>query len=146
MKVNKMIDLNLSAILIPSKTTEVEFPGYPNFKLSLCFLSRDELVKIRKKATKTKFDRKTRQPIDEVDDDLFLRLYVDAIVKGWSGFKLKYLTQLMPIDATGFKDLEDELAFTADNAFALMKNSPDFDSFVSDTTGDLQNFTKASSK
>lgn len=139
-------DINLTSILIPTKTTEVEFPGYPGLMLNLCFLSRDELIKIRKKATKTKFDRKTRAPIDEVDDDVFLRLYVDAIVKGWKGFKLKYLVQLMPVDPAGFKDLEDELGFSADNAFALMKNSPDFDSFVSDTTGDLQNFTKASSK
>lgn len=139
-------DINLSSILIPSKSTEVEFPGYPGLLLNLCFLSRDELIKIRKKATKQKFDRKTRQPVDEVDDDLFLRLYVDAIVKGWKGFKLAYLVQLMPVDPSSFKNLEDELAFTQDNAYALMKNSPDFDSFVSDTTGDLQNFTKASSK
>lgn len=140
------LDINLNTIIIPSKTAEVDFPGYDGFVLSLSFLSRDEVIKLRKKASKLKIDRKTRQPIEEVDDELFLKLFVEAIVKGWKGFKIKYLTQLMPVDASQFKDLEDELNYSQENALALMKNSPDFDSFVSDTTSDLQNFTKASSK
>ena len=139
------VSLNLSTILVPTKETVAEFPGYPDLKVTLSFLSREEIVKLRKKATKTKFDRKTRQPIDEVDDDLFLELYVSTIVKGWTGFKFKYLTQLMPVDASGIKNLDDELEYTPENALVLMKNSPDFDSFVTETTSDLQNFTKPSS-
>lgn len=141
-----MVQVNLSTLVIPSKEAEVDFPGYPDLSLKLCFLSREELVKLRKKAAKTKFDRKTRQPVEELDDELFLQLYVSSIIKGWNGLKLKYVAQLMPLDTSGFADMEAELEFSSDNALALMKNSPDFDSFVSETVSDLENFTRTSSK
>jgi hypothetical protein len=132
--------LSLSSLLTPSKTVEVDYPGFPGFKIQLTYLGRDELLKLRKKATTTKFDRKTRQPLDEVDDDVFMQLYSDAVINGWSGFKYKYLAQLTPIDDSGV-DATDTLDYSSDDAYILMKHSPDFDGFIADTVGDLQNFT-----
>ena len=37
---------------------------------------------------------------------------------------------------------EDELPFTQENAEILMKNANDFDTWVTEVTGDLENFTK----
>lgn len=132
---------SLESLMTPSKTVEIDYPGYKDFSLKLTFLGRDELMKLRKKATSTKFDRKTRQPIEEVDDDLFLQLYVQAVVKGWAGFKYEYLADFMLVELDGVS-LDEELEYSEDNAYLLMKNSPDFDSFVAETVGDLQNFTK----
>jgi len=132
---------SLESLMTPSKTVEIDYPGYKDFVLKLTFLGRDELMKLRKKSTSTKFDRKTRQPIEEVDDDLFLQLYVEAVVKGWKGFKYEYLADFMLVELDGVS-LEEELEYSEDNAYLLMKNSPDFDSFVAETVGDLQNFTK----
>jgi len=132
---------SLESLMTPSKTVEIDYPGYKDFVLKLTFLGRDELMKLRKKSTSTKFDRKTRQPIEEVDDDLFLQLYVQAVVKGWKGFKYEYLADFMLVELDGVS-LEEELEYSEDNAYLLMKNSPDFDSFVAETVGDLQNFTK----
>jgi hypothetical protein len=39
-------------------------------------------------------------------------------------------------------DPEDELEFSQDNAETLMKNAGDFDTWVTEVTGDLENFTK----
>ena len=36
---------------------------------------------------------------------------------------------------------EDELPFTRENAELLMKNSLDFDTWITETVGDLENFT-----
>lgn len=142
-KVTPINKPSLESLMTPSKTTKVDFPGYKDLNLELTFLGRDELVKLRKKATTTKFDRKTRQPIEEVDDDLFLQLYVSAVVKGWSGFKYKYLGDFLLVELDGV-NVEEEMEYTEDNAYTLMKNSPDFDNFVAETVGDLQNFTKSS--
>ena len=38
------------------------------------------------------------------------------------------------------KDLEKELEYTPENALALMKSSGDFDSFVTETATELENF------
>ena len=130
--------LNLQSLLVPSKVTEVEYPGLAGFKIQVSFLSREELVKIRKKATKTAY--KHRQPVEELNEELFLSLYVENTIKGWSGLKLSYLTQLAPVDLSAIKDQEQELAYTQANALSLMKSSADFDSFISETVTDLENF------
>lgn len=136
-----MSTLSLKSLLVPSKSVEVEYPGMPGFVINLAFLSRETLLNIRKKSTKTSF--KNRQPVEEFNEDLFLQLYVEASVKGWKGFKLSYLEQLAPVDLTG-QDLDNELEFTSENALFLMKNSSNFDAFVSEQVSDLGNFSKTS--
>jgi hypothetical protein len=133
--------LSLKALLVPSKTVEVEYPGLNGFKINVVFLSRETLVSIRKKATKTTF--KNRAPVEELDDKLFLSLYVNACIKGWTGLKLSYLEELAPVDLTG-QDLESELAYDQDNALFLMQSSANFDAFISETVTELGNFTKNS--
>ena len=135
--------LSLKNLLVPSKTIEVEFPGFSGFKVELSFLSRETLVNIRKKATKVVF--KNRQPTDELNDDLFLELYVKNAIKGWTGLKLSYLDQLAPVDLSG-QDMEAELAYTEENALFLMKNSTNFDAWISEQVTDLGNFQKSKSK
>lgn len=137
-----MSNLSLKSLLVPSKAVEVEYPGMPGFKLELAFLSRETLLNIRKKATKTSF--KNRQPHEEFNEDLFLQLYVENAVKGWSGFKLSYLEQLAPVDLTG-KSLDDFLDYSSENALFLMKASSDFDAYISEQVTELSNFPTSSS-
>jgi hypothetical protein len=133
-----MSNISLKTLLVPSKSLEVEYPGLPDFKIQVAFLSRETLQSIRKKATKTSF--KNRQPIEELNDELFLELYVKASIKGWSGLKLSYLEQLAPVDLTG-QDMDAELEYSEENALYLMKNSTNFDTFISEQVTDLGNFT-----
>ena len=138
-----MSNLSLKSLLVPSKSVETEYPGMPGFKVNISFLSRETLQSIRKRATKTTF--KNRQAIEELDDDAFLELYVQETIKGWSGLKLRYLEQLAPVDLSG-QDLEAELDYTQENALFLMKNSTNFDNYVSEQVTDLGNFSTSNSK
>lgn len=138
-----MANISLKTLLVPSKTVEVEYPGLPGFKVKVSFLSRETLVSIRKKATKTAF--KNRQPVEELNDELFLQLYVKESIKGWDGLKLSYLEQLAPVDLTG-QDADAELEFNDENALFLMKNSTNFDAFISETVTDLGNFQTSNDK
>ena len=132
------MSISLKTLLVPSKSLEVEYPGMPEFKIKVAFLSRETLQTIRKKSTKTSF--KNRQPVEELNDELFLELYVKNAIKGWSGLKLKYLEQLAPVDLTG-QDAGAELEYSEENALYLMKNSTNFDSYVSEQVTDLGNFS-----
>ena len=136
-----MSSVSLKTLLVPSKTVEVDYPGFADFKVKVSFLSRETLVTIRKKATKHTF--KNRQPVEELDDELFLKLYVAASVKGWAGLKMSYLEQLAPVDLSGVSP-DDLLEFSEDNALYLMKSSTNFDAFISDTVSELGNFQKTS--
>jgi hypothetical protein len=133
--------LSLKSLLVPSKTVEVEYPGLEGFKIDVVFLSRETLVNIRKKSTKATM--KNRQPIEELNEDLFLQMYVNACIKGWKGLKLAYVNELAPVDLEG-QDMNSLLPYSQDNALYLMKSSSNFDSFISDTVSDLSNFTKTS--
>src|SRR5574343_243691 len=136
-----MTDISLKSLLVPTKEVEVEFPGYADFKLKLAFLSREELMKIRKKASKLEY--KNRQPVETLNDELFLQLYTDACIKGWEGLKFSYLEQLAPVDVSGQK-ADDTLGYSRENALYLMKASSNFDSFISETVTELSNFQVAS--
>lgn len=131
-------EISLKSLLVPSKTVEVEYPGFPGFKITLGYISRETLINLRKKSTKTSY--KNRQTGDEFNEDLFLELYAEAAIKGWDGLKFKYINLLVPVDVSKY-DQEDFLGFSKENALMLMKNSSDFDTFISEKVNDLGNFS-----
>ena len=132
--------ISLASLMTPSKTVSIDFAGYPGMSVDLCYLAREELVKLRKKCVTTKFNKKTRQPEEELDEDKFLVEYCKAVIKGWKGFKYRYLEELLLVDVSSL-DPDDELPFTQENAELLMKNSSNFDTWVTETVSDLENFT-----
>ena len=132
--------ISLASLMTPSKTVTIDFPGYTGMSVDLCYLAREELVKLRKKCVTTKFNKKTRQPEEELDEDKFLLEYCKAVIKGWKGLKYRYLEELLLVDISAL-DPEDELIYTQENAELLMKNSSNFDTWVTETVSDLENFT-----
>lgn len=133
---------SLSKMIVPSATAWVEYPGCPGFEVQLAHLTRDELMKIRENATSLKRNRKTRQMEEEVDSDLFQSMYIQAVLKNWRGFKLKYLNKFV-VTNLGDEDPESELEFTPEDAEVFMKNASDFDAWVGETLEDLDLFTKS---
>ena len=132
--------ISLASLMTPSKTVTIEFSGYTGMTIDLCYLAREELLKLRKKCVTTKFNKKTRQPEEVLDEEKFLTEYVKSVIKGWSGLKYRYLEELLLVDVADL-DPDDELPYTQDNAELLMKNSNEFDTWVTETVGDLENFT-----
>jgi len=132
--------VSLASLMTPSKTVTIDFPGYSKMTVDLCYLAREELLKLRKKCVTTKFSKKTRQPEEILDEDKFLVEYCKAVIKNWKGFKYSYLEELLLVDVSAF-DQDDELMYTIENAELLMKNSSEFDTWVTETVGDLENFT-----
>ncbi len=137
----KTAPVSLSSLMTASKTVSIDFPEMDGFVVDLCYLAREELLKLRSKCLKQKFNKKTRAFEEVLDEDAFLVQYVSSVIKGWKGLKYDYLRQLILIETESL-NLEDELPFTAENAEVMMKNSSDFDTWVTETVGDLENFTK----
>ena len=132
--------ISLASLMTPSKTVTIDFQGYSGMSVDLCYLAREELIKLRKKCVTTKFNKKTRQPEEELDDDKFLLEYCKAVIKGWKGLKYQYLEELLLVDVSAL-DPNDELKYTKENAELLMKNSSPFDTWVTETVSELENFT-----
>ncbi len=132
--------VSLASLMTPSKTVTIDYPGYNDFTVDITYLAREELMKLRKKCLTTKFDKKTRQPVENFDEDIFLKEYCKSVIKGWSGLKYRYLEELLLVDISAL-DPEDELIHTQENAELLMRNASDFDGWITETVSDLENFT-----
>ena len=131
--------MDLKSLLVDTKTTWVEFPGLDGFEVELANLSRKELVSLRKRCTQNKFNRKTRQFEESLDEDKFIKEFTSVTVKGWKGLKLEYLEDLLLVDLAK-QDTKMPLTYTDENAQTLVENSSEFDNWLNEVVFDLENF------
>ena len=136
--------VSLATLMTPSKTVTMDYPGIDGFTVDITYLAREELLKLRNRCLKQKFNKKTRQFEEELDDDRFLTEYVKGVIQSWSGLKYCRLEELLLVDVSHLSP-EDELPYSQDNAELLMKNAADFDTWVTETVGNLENFTDSKS-
>jgi len=133
--------MKLTDLMVDTKSAWLDFPGCPGFEIEVCNLSRKELVNLRKRCVAQKFDRKTRQMIEELDEDKFVKEFTQATIKGWKGFKLAYLEDLLLVDLKD-NDPEATLDFSMDQAQVLVQNSTEFDNWINEVVFDLANFRR----
>jgi len=139
----KGIIMELKNLITNNKTIKTEHPGLEGFVVEVSFISREKTKKLIEKATTTSFNKKTHQPEESLDSELFMELYTKALIKGWTGLKLGYLKELLPVEL-GDMELEEEIEYTEKNALDLRQNATDFDTWLSSVVGDIRNFNKSS--
>lgn len=128
-------------LMIDEKIIEVDFPDSDDFKVKLSYVGRDKLMKIRNRALVFKFNKRTRQREEEIDNDKFLEEYSREVIKGWSGLTIRELARVLPIDTAGAK-MDQLVPYSEDDALELLKNSTIFDQFVTDCMNDFEMFEK----
>tara|TARA_R110002074_G_scaffold398424_1_gene590293 strand:+ start:463 stop:915 length:453 start_codon:yes stop_codon:yes gene_type:complete len=131
--------MDLKKLMVDTKAVWVDFPGLPGFSVEVANLSRKELNGLRKRCTTTKFDRKTRQAVENLDEDKFVTEFTLATVKNWKGLTLEHLQTLILIETDG-QDLSKELEYTIENAEVLVSSSTEFDTWLNEVVFDLDNF------
>lgn len=134
--------MKLQDLMVDTKTAWIEYPGCPGFEVQVANLSRKELIALRKRCVHTKFDRKTRQPEEVLDEEKFVKEFSGATIKGWKGLKIKYLQDLLLVDI-GDNDPDMELKYSEDQAETLIQNSSEFDTWINEVVFDLANFRRA---
>ena len=67
--------VSLKSLMTPTKTVEFDYPGCQGFKVKLCYLAREELMKLRNRCVSQVFNKKTRGYEEQMDDDKFLSEY-----------------------------------------------------------------------
>ena len=131
--------MELKKLMVDVKEVWVDFPGLSGFKVKVANLSRKELTGLRKRCTVQKFDRKTRQVVETLDEEKFVTEFSSSTIKGWEGLTLENLETLLLIDTEG-KDMSEELPYTLENAEVLVSSSTEFDTWLNEVVFDLDNF------
>ncbi len=136
--------MELKNLISTNKVIKVNHPYLEGFVLDVAYVSREKTRKMIERATTMEFNKKTHKPEESLDNDLFLKLQVKELIKGWKGLKLNYLPELIPVDfsSTEYTDTE-ELDYSEQNALDLMKNSTELDNWLSTIVSDIKNFNKS---
>jgi hypothetical protein len=135
--------MDLKKLMVDTKAVWIDFPGLKGFEVEVANLSRKELTGLRKKCTTTKFDRKTRQAVEDLDEEKFITEFSRAVIKNWKGLTLEHLETLILVDIDD-QDPKSELEFTSDNAETLVSSSSEFDTWLNEVVFDLDNFRTGS--
>ena len=131
--------MDLKKLMVDTKSVWVDFPGLSGFSVEVANLSRKELNGLRKRCTTQKFDRKTRQAVENLDEDKFVVEFSLSTVKNWKGLTIDHLSSLLLIDTEG-QDLSKELEYSIENAETLVSSSTEFDTWLNEVVFDLDNF------
>ena len=131
--------------MVDTKAVWIDFPGLKGFEVEIANLSRKELNGLRKKCTTTKFDRKSRQAVETLDEEKFVTEFSRSVIKNWKGLTLEHLETLLLVDIDG-QDPKKELEFTVDNAETLVSSSTEFDTWLNEVVFDLDNFRTGSER
>lgn len=130
----------ISSAIAVDTTSWVEVPEVEGFEVHLRFITREDLMKIRKGSLTYKFSKKTRQREEEVDNDKFLERYSEKAIIDWRGLTMGHLPSLLAADITG-ANKEEVIAYSQEEAYDLLKNSSLFDQFVTDMMNDFEQFS-----
>ena len=133
--------MKLTELMVDTKSAWMDFPGCPGFEVEVCNLARKELLALRKRCISQKFDRKSRQMVEDLDDEKFVVEFAKSTIKGWKGLKLKYLEDLILVDLKN-QDEDEELEYDAEQAQVLIQNSTEFDNWINEVVFDLANFRR----
>lgn len=131
--------MDLKKLVVDTKSVWIDFPGLSGFSVEVANLSRKELNSLRKRCTVQKFDRKTRQVVETLDEEKFVTEFTKSVVKNWKGLTLAHLETILLINTDG-QDMSKELEYTAENAEVLVSSSNEFDTWLNEVVFDLDNF------
>tara|TARA_X000000368_G_scaffold207421_1_gene163749 strand:- start:2 stop:454 length:453 start_codon:yes stop_codon:yes gene_type:complete len=135
--------MDLKELVVDTKSAWIDFSGLDGFSVQVANLSRKELTGIRKKCTTSKFNRKSRQIEETLDEDKFVKFFTKASVKNWKGLTLEHLETLILVNI-GDKDKNSEVDYTEENAEVLVSQSTEFDTWLNEVVFDLENFREQS--
>ena len=129
--------MELKKLVVDSKSTWIDFAGLEGFSVEVANLSRKELTGVRKRCTTSKFNRKTRQIEEILDDEKFVTEFTRKTIKGWKGLTLAHLETLIYTEG---QDLSKEVEYSEENAEVLVSQSAEFDTWLNEVVFDLENF------
>lgn len=137
--------MELKKLMVDSKSVWIDFPGLTGFEVEVANLSRKELTNLRKRCTTQKFDRKTRQLVETLDEERFVTEFADSSIRNWKGLTVEHLETLLLID-TENQDPSAEVEYNKENAEVLVTNSSEFDTWLNEVVFDLDNFRSRAKK
>jgi len=134
--------MNIKDILIKEeKTTWIKY--IDDFEVKIRFVPRGEMTRMFERSKSITWDKRDHTKVEKVDSDIFYKNFVDKVIMDWKGLKASTLKKMLPIQVT---DENQEIPFTPENAYELIRGAYDFDLFINNAVVDLENFDREKSE
>lgn len=109
------------------------------FEVELRYVPRPEFQKLRKRCSVRKWDPKTHQQVEEVEDTKLWRAMAEGLVVNWKGLTPTVLSAMA--DMTEYPTVE--VPFSVDDCEELLSKCYDFDVWVQSTCTEMALFDAA---
>jgi len=108
------------------------------FELEIRYLPRSELGRMVEKSKESYWDKKDHTRLDRMNSDSFYTNFIKKVLVSWKGLTALTLAKMIPVK---LDDPNQEIDFSFENAFQLIRNAYDFDVFLQNTCMDLDKFS-----
>lgn len=132
---------SIANVVLSSKNTEFEFPGFEEFKVTVRYNTAEKLTELRNQCVKKKIDTSSGLPMEDLDREKWDRLFTENTIEGWTGLTWGIVAELMLIDESAV-DMDEEVEYSVENATALLQGSKSFDVWLNACLRDINNFRK----
>ncbi len=114
---------------------------YDGFELQVAYVAKDGLRRLIDASRIRRFDPRTHQATDDVDDKKLAR-NLAKLIRDWRGLTMGKMAELIPVKVDP-DDMDRPVPYTAGNAEILVAQAYGLDRFLVDTVTDLQAFREA---
>ena len=108
----------------------------------LRYVGKAQLRNIAQACTINRFDKKTKQRVQDIDHKAFAKSFARTAVADWKGATPERLSQIVPmnLEALGEDAKQQEIPFSIDHLMLVIENALDLDGFIQEQSTDLTLF------
>jgi len=128
------------------RTIEFSCPYIKDFFVSITYANKMVLQEIRDASREVRFDPRTRERQEELNEGKLQEQYATKLVAGWRGLTPKNLRKLVPGLAVDDKDLDTNIPYSKEVAMAIFDNSLEFTAWVDSTATTIENYSVVEKK
>jgi hypothetical protein len=126
--------------LLKEVSNWVPFDEDAGVYFNLNFLHKSVIKKINAMNTKKTFNKRTRQPEEELDVEGFKREMFEKSVVGWKGVTYNWLSKQVPLELDKIEDPDAEIPFSQQNLCDVAEMVSNLDIWLLDSVQEGSNF------
>ena len=108
-----------------------------DFEIEIRYLHRSQIQKITERAKETTWDKKTHLPVEKLDRDKLYKDFISQVIVNWRGLTGETLSKMLPVKVDDPKMI---ISFSEENAFEILKDAYDFETFINQMVMDIEKF------
>lgn len=127
-------------------TVEFSCPYIRDFYVRITYANAMILQEIRDASREVRFDPRTRERQEELNEDKLREQYATKLISGWRGLTARKLKKLLPELTVADEELDRDISYEKELTIAILEGSLEFSAWVDSVATSIENFTAVEKK